>query len=134
MCSGFISGSWPGPHPLIFIYPRWQIDATQVLSYVPLVAMMGVLLLVWSKRETWGRPWFFALAYFVAALLPVLGLLNHYFLGFSFVSDHLQYLASMGPLALAGAGLSRGAEAVLPANASLRSALGGGLLFGLGNS
>jgi tetratricopeptide (TPR) repeat protein len=33
----------------------------------------------------------------------VLGLLDHYFLRYSFVGDHFQYLASIGPLALTGA-------------------------------
>ncbi len=36
---------------------------------------------------------------FVVALLPVLGLVDHYFLRFSFVGDHFQYLACMAPIA-----------------------------------
>jgi len=36
----------------------------------------------------------------------VLGLFNVYFFKFSFVSDHFQYLACMGPLALAGSGVA----------------------------
>jgi len=36
----------------------------------------------------------------------VLGFFSVYFFRYSFVSDHFQYLASMGPLALAGAGIA----------------------------
>ena len=49
---------------------------------------------------------FFAAAYYVISLFPVLGLFSVYFFRYSFVSDHFQYLASMGPLALFGAGIA----------------------------
>jgi tetratricopeptide (TPR) repeat protein len=130
----FYLGKLLWPHPLIFIYPRWKIDATQGLSYLPFLAMIAILFVFWRKRESWGRPWFFALAYFVIALLPVLCLVNHYFLIYSFVADHLQYLASMGPLALAGAGLSRLADAALPQRTGLRTILCAGLLLVFGTA
>jgi tetratricopeptide (TPR) repeat protein len=95
------------PHPLITIYPRWEIDARQWISYLPLLAVIIVLFILWLKRESWSRPWFFVFAYFLVALLPVLGLVDHFILRYSFVFDHFQYLADMGPLALAGAGLTR---------------------------
>jgi hypothetical protein len=120
------------PHPLIFIYPRWKIDATQWTSYLPLAAMVVMLCLFWIKRRSWGRSYFFASAYFVTALLPVLGLVNHYFLIYSFVADHLQYLASMGPLALAGAGLSKLVDVALPQKTSLVAMLGAVFLLVLG--
>jgi protein O-mannosyl-transferase len=41
----------------------------------------------------------------VVSLFPVLGFFSVFFFRYSFVSDHFQYLASMGPLALAGAGI-----------------------------
>jgi tetratricopeptide (TPR) repeat protein len=40
------------------------------------------------------------------ALLPVLGLIDPFISRYSLVFDHFQYLASIGPLALAGAGLA----------------------------
>jgi len=68
------------------------------------MTLAALFLFLWWKRHTWLRASLFAFAYFVAALFPVLGLFTHYFLRYSFVGDHFQYLASMGPLALAGAG------------------------------
>lgn len=120
------------PHPLIFIYPRWQIDAGSWISYVPLAAALIVLTVLWLGRATWARPWFFAYAYFVAALLPVLGLVDGYFWRYSLVGDHFQYLADMGPLALIGAGLTTLAETTFPGKAMLHSRLAAGLLLVLG--
>jgi len=96
------------PHPLIFIYPRWEIDSSQPTGYLPLLAALAGLLALWLNRARWGRAIFFAAAYYVVSLFPVLGFFNVYFFRYSFVSDHFQYLASMGPLALAGAGIVTG--------------------------
>ncbi|HUB68497.1 MAG TPA: tetratricopeptide repeat protein [Candidatus Methylacidiphilales bacterium] len=128
----FYLGKLVWPHPLIFIYPRWQIDAGEVASYLPLLAVIVVLGIFWHKRESWARPWFFAFGYFLVALLPVMGLVDQYFWHYSFVGDHFQYLASMGPLALAGAGLIRLADLLLPKKTGLKSTLCAGLLLVLG--
>jgi len=96
------------PHPLIFIYPRWEIDSSQPTGYLPLLAALAGLLALWLNRARWSRAIFFAAAYYVVSLFPVLGFFSVYFFRYSFVSDHFQYLASMGPLALAGAGIVTG--------------------------
>src|SRR5882762_236128 len=93
------------PYPLIFIYPRWEIDSSQATAYLPLLAALSGLLALWLNRARWSRAVFFAAAYYVVSLFPVLGFFSVYFFRYSFVSDHFQYLASMGPLALAGAGI-----------------------------
>jgi len=96
------------PHPLIFIYPRWEINSSQATAYLPLLAVLGGLLALWLNRARWSRAVFFAAIYYVVSLFPVLGFFSVYFFRYSFVSDHFQYLASMGPLALAGAGIVTG--------------------------
>jgi len=102
----FYLGKLLWPHPLVFIYPRWRIDGTQAASYVATAAMVAFLALLWWRRNGSLRPAFFSFAYFLVALLPVLGLVDQFFWRYSFVGDHFQYLASMGPLALAGAGIA----------------------------
>ncbi|HTT56885.1 MAG TPA: hypothetical protein VMF63_07240, partial [Opitutaceae bacterium] len=92
------------PHPLIFIYPRWAPNASNLLAYLPVLAAAGVFLALWWWRAR-VRGVFFAGAVFGVSLFPVLGFFNVYFFRYSFVADHFQYLASMGALALAGAGL-----------------------------
>src|SRR4029450_1886319 len=94
------------PHPLIFIYPRWDVDSSQVVEYLPLLAALAGVAALWFIRAKWGRALFFAAAYYVVSLFPVLSLFSVFFFRYSFVSDHFQYLASMGPLALAGAGIA----------------------------
>jgi len=128
----FYLGKLIWPHPLIVIYPRWQIDASQWFSYLPLLAVIVVMFILWLKRETWSRPCFFALSYFLVVLSPFLGLIDQSFWRYSFVEDHLQYLACMGPLALAGAGMVRLAEFVIPGRLWLQSNLCAGLLLVLG--
>jgi tetratricopeptide (TPR) repeat protein len=100
----FYLGKLAWPYPLVPVYPRWQPDASRPLEYLPLVALVALTAGLWIWRGRIGRFWFFALACFLVALMPVLGFANNMFARFSFVADHFQYLASMAPLALAGAG------------------------------
>jgi tetratricopeptide (TPR) repeat protein len=103
----FYLGKLIWPHPLIFIYPRWEIHAAQPLAYLPVLALVVVLLILWLNRNKgWARPMLVALAYFLALLFPVLGFFNVYFFRYSFVADHFQYLAGIGPLTLAAAVIS----------------------------
>jgi tetratricopeptide (TPR) repeat protein len=103
----FYLGKLCWPHPLTFIYPRWQIEALNPMAYLPVLAAAGGLLFLWLKRNGHQRSLFFATAYFVTALFPVLGFFSVYFFRYSLVGDHLQYLASIGPIALAGAGIDK---------------------------
>jgi tetratricopeptide (TPR) repeat protein len=102
----FYLGKLVWPHPLIFIYPRWSVESSKVVAYLSLLAALVGLLALWFIHAKWGRALFFAAAYYVASLFPVLGFFTVFFFRYSFVSDHFQYLASMGPLALAGAGIA----------------------------
>ncbi len=122
----FYLGKLAWPEPLIFIYPRWEIDAGNPLGFAGAIgALAGLLLLLWRCRAGRLEAGFFAAAYFVALLFPVLGFFSVYFFRYSFVGDHFQYLAAMGPLALAGAVVAR--------VAGRRSALvGGALVIALG--
>ena len=102
----FYLGKLLWPHPLIFIYPRWDVDSSKVVAYLPLLAAIAGLVALWFIHGKWGRALFFAAVYYVVSLFPVLSFFSVYFFRYSFVSDHFQYLASMGPLALAGAGIT----------------------------
>ncbi|MEY2525652.1 MAG: hypothetical protein QOE73_423, partial [Verrucomicrobiota bacterium] len=74
----FYLGKLFWPHPLIFIYPRWTIDASQALAYLPALAAGAGLILLWWNRNGRLRPIFFAAAYFVVSLFPVLGFFDVY--------------------------------------------------------
>lgn len=115
----FYLGKLFWPVSLLPVYPAIVVETPGAFKFVPLVAALLVLVVLWVKRASWGRPWFFAYAYFLVALLPVLGLANNYAFAYSPVFDHFQYLASMGPLVLVGAGLVWLTGKVLPGNAAL---------------
>jgi protein O-mannosyl-transferase len=102
----FYLGKLIWPNPLSFIYPRWTIDAANAVAYVPVIAAVAGMLVLGWRRDGVLRPVFFAAAYYLVMLFPVLGFFDVYFFRYSFVADHFQFLAGMGPLALAGAGLT----------------------------
>jgi tetratricopeptide (TPR) repeat protein len=102
----FYIGKLLWPHPLIFIYPRWDIDSSKVVAYLPLLAAVAGLVCLCCIRAKWSRALLFAASYYLLSLFPVLGFFTVFFFRYSFVSDHFQYLASMGPLALAGAAIT----------------------------
>lgn len=102
----FYIGKLLWPSPLVFIYPRWHVDWTHAAAYLPSAAACAALAILWLNRGGRLRPVFFSFVYYLLALLPVLGLADQYFWRYSFVGDHFQYLASIGPLALAGAAIT----------------------------
>lgn len=99
---GFYLWKLVWPHPLMFIYPKWEIDPGKAATYLPALLLVMVTVLLFFKRRSWGEGPLLALAYFVITLFPVLGFFNIYFMTYSWVADHFQYLASIGPLALGG--------------------------------
>jgi protein O-mannosyl-transferase len=100
---------WPAN--LIFIYPRWNVDSGAAWQYLFPVAFLlaAALLYRWRSRS---RAPLATLLYFTAALFPALGFFNVYPFRYSFVADHFQYLASIGPITAAAAGLTIGGRLV----------------------
>lgn len=86
------------PHPLVFFYPRWVIDTGSVFQWLFPLAVLGALAGLWLLRRRSRAPLAVGL-YFVGTLFPVLGFLSVYAFRFSFVADHFQYLAALGPIA-----------------------------------
>lgn len=103
----FYFGKLVWPAELVFVYPRWTLDAAHAGSYLfPATAVALVAALTWVPRVRRGP--LVAVLYFGGTLFPVLGFVNVYPFIFSYVADHFQYLASLGLFALAGAGLHLG--------------------------
>lgn len=98
----FYLGKLLWPADLTFIYPRWTIDPSHVLHWLPLVGALGVTLLLWRSRGRRRGP-LAAWLLFGGTLFPVLGFLNVYPFLYSYVADHFQYLACLALLAPAAA-------------------------------
>jgi tetratricopeptide (TPR) repeat protein len=97
---------WPAQ--LSFSYPRWPISTANPFDYLWLLLIVATIIAVWFGRRYFGRGVEVALLYFVATPSPVLGFIMLYTFRYSWVADHYQYLASIGPLALAAAAISVG--------------------------
>lgn len=95
------------PNPLMFSYPRWDIDASRWWQYLFGFAVIGCLLLLWRARWRIGRGPLVAALFFAGTLFPALGIVDVYPMRFSFVADHFQYLASIGIIALLAEGAVR---------------------------
>src|SRR6266513_1879113 len=93
------------PSNLIFIYPRWNISPADLLDYVWLLAGIVACVAIYFLRRYFGRSVEVAAAFFVATLSPVLGFIMLFTFRYTFVADHYQYLACIGPIALASAGV-----------------------------
>jgi protein O-mannosyl-transferase len=99
----FYLGKLLWPAHLIFIYPRWQIDAGAAWQYFFPLAALGLVAVLWLVRRRTRAPLAVALI-FVGTLFPVLGFFNVFAFLFSFVADHFLYLASLGIIAFVSAG------------------------------
>jgi len=84
------------PSDLTFIYPQWQIDATNPVAYLWLIAAVVFAVMVYYGRRFFGRSVEVAALFFVTTLGPLLGFIMLYTFRYTFVADHYQYLASIG--------------------------------------
>ena len=94
------------PVGLAFVYPDWPVRPGSAVFWVPLAAVLLLAALLWWQRRGPGRPVAFAVAYHALMVLPILGLVDMSYLHVGPVSNHLQYLALMGPVALVAGGLA----------------------------
>jgi Tfp pilus assembly protein PilF len=99
----FYLGTLAWPVDLTFIYPRWEVDSGAIWQFLYPAAVLVSLAVLVLARHRIGRGPVVAALYFAGTLVPALGFFNVYPFRFSFVADHFQYLASIGPLAVAGA-------------------------------
>jgi hypothetical protein len=84
--------AWPD---VTYMYPRWNLDPRQWWQWVFPVAALATTFLLWAIRNRWRGPlagWLL----FCGTLLPALGFVSFFMFTYTFVADHIQYLASLG--------------------------------------
>jgi tetratricopeptide (TPR) repeat protein len=126
----FYLGKLIWPADLIFIYPRWEVDPSQVWQWIFSLAVLVALAVLWSLRRRTRAPLAAALL-FGGSLVPTLGFFNVYAFLFSFVADHWQYLPSIAMVVLAAAGIVNGLKRA-GASIGVRRAVPALLVVGLG--
>lgn len=95
------------PTELAFIYPRWVIDASLWWQYLFPLAAIAVVATLFALRERIGRGPLAGVLFYAGTLFPALGFFNLYPMRYSFVANHFQYVAGVGLMVLAVAGISR---------------------------
>ncbi|HEX3717135.1 MAG TPA: tetratricopeptide repeat protein [Verrucomicrobiae bacterium] len=96
----FYLGKLFWPADLIFSYPRWTISQAVWWQYLFPAGVAAMLLGFWVLRR-WTRGPSAAMLFFIGTLFPALGFLNVFPFKYSFVADHFQYLAGIGPIVAA---------------------------------
>jgi len=95
--------AWPAG--LNFIYPRWTVDPSAARQWIFPLGVLAAGAALWAIRGRSRGP-LAAFLLFVGSLFPALGFVNLYGARYSWVWDHWQYLADLGPIALAAAALT----------------------------
>ncbi|HZZ30333.1 MAG TPA: tetratricopeptide repeat protein [Pirellulales bacterium] len=92
------------PIRLSFVYPAWNIQASNLLWWLPCLAAIAVTLILIrqrnSNRTLWARSSLFAWVFFAISLLPVMGFTDVGFMRHSLVADHYQHIAIIALVAL----------------------------------
>ncbi|MFH1278608.1 MAG: tetratricopeptide repeat protein [Candidatus Eisenbacteria bacterium] len=99
----FYLGKLLVPVNLAFNYPMWTIDEGSVVAWTMPAAAVLAGALLFAYRNRIGRGPLVAALFFGGTLFPALGFIDVYPMRYSFVADHFQYLACIGPFALVAA-------------------------------
>ena len=105
--SWFYLGKLLWPTQLTFSYPKFEIDMSDPLQYGWAIAGTLLLWALWRWRSAIGGAPLAAAIFFVATLSPLLGFIPLFTFWYTYVADHYQYMASIGPIALVAAGGTR---------------------------
>lgn len=100
----FYLGKLLWPTQLTFSYPKFEIDPSDPLQYIWAVTGAIALVALWGGRHAIGRAPLAAAIFFVATLSPLLGFIPLFTFWYTYVADHYQYMASIGPIVLVCAG------------------------------
>lgn len=100
----FYLGKLLWPSPLLFVYPRWTLAASDVSQWLFLAAALLLLGMLIFVARRWRRGPLAVGLLFAGTLFPVLGFFNVFPFVFSYVADHFQYLASLAFFVLVAAG------------------------------
>jgi tetratricopeptide (TPR) repeat protein len=139
----FYLGKLLWPARLIFIYPRWTIDATSGWQYLypaaalalamALAAIARPIFAPASQTASVGRRGPLAgYLFFCGTLVPALGFVNVYPFVFSFVADHFQYLASLGVIVPVAGGLVMASERLAKGSVRVRTMVSAAVIVVLG--
>jgi tetratricopeptide (TPR) repeat protein len=107
-----IKAVWP--HPITFIYPRFEPTVDDPVAYGWLVAAVGGTTALFVLRRRMGIGPLLLVVYAAVTLAPALGLVPVFPHRYSWVADHFAYLGILGFFALATAAALEFARRLVP--------------------
>lgn len=110
----FYTGKLAWPHPLIFFYPRWEIDVSSGWQWLYPIGVAALAAALYAARARIGRGPLAAMLLYAGVLFPALGFFDVYPFRYSYVADHFQYAASPAPIALFSATVATGVARLGP--------------------
>ena len=102
----FYLGKLVWPTDLVFMYPRWTVDARVWWQYLFPFGALAVLAALWLVARRNRGP-LAAFLIFTGTLFPVLGFIDVVWFTITYVGDHLQYLSCLGIIVLFASGAAR---------------------------
>ncbi|GEM_PF-307767 len=87
------------PIDIQFIYPKWTVDGTQIMQWLPNIGLVLVVMLFVKLRKKWNVGPLVGLLYFFLAIGP-LAFVSVAYMRFSYVANHWVYWASLSFLTL----------------------------------
>jgi tetratricopeptide (TPR) repeat protein len=128
----FYLGKLAWPVDLSFSYPKFAVDPGDPRQWAWLAALATLFLALFWWRRRIGRAPLAAGLFFVAMLSPLLGFVPLYTFFYTYVADHYQYVASIGPIALFAGVATRASRRPGGLVRRLRVPAAGALLLALG--
>jgi len=101
----FYLGKLLWPVKLMFSYPKSDISQEGLLTSGWIAALGGLGIVVFWLRRFVGRSLETAILFYVITLGPLLGFIMLYTFRYTYVADHYQYIACIGPFAIVSAAI-----------------------------
>ena len=84
------------PTDLAVIYPKWDISLGAPWAWLHLAGAAALAATLWLLRHKVGRGPLAGALFFAVTLSPVLGFVNHVYMGYSFVADRFNTWPASG--------------------------------------
>jgi protein O-mannosyl-transferase len=102
------------PLNLTPIYPRWDVDVSTAVWWLPLIGLAGAAVLTFRYRQKLGNVSMWCIFNFLIPLMPAIGLLKFGYLRLSYVADHFLYLSMVGMAGLVAQSYTQVRERLTP--------------------
>jgi protein O-mannosyl-transferase len=108
VCSTWFFYAWKclWPADLMPIYPQWDIAPPSLWQFLPAVLLIALLVWLWRRRHGRARHGLLGLGWFLLFIAPASGVFLISYMRFTWVMDHMAYVASLGIIGLIVASVS----------------------------